>query len=188
MKNISLVELDAVNIGVLRHLYTGSFPEPEQREWSEIEQLVSGDRRFHFYSIVSEDNPDPVGMLTLWVLDVEGVGAPVAYVEHFAVDPHKRGGGIGAGVMTLLAARWPQIVLEVEPHGSTPEATRRIGFYERCGFQAQPQFSYTQPPYSPGLPPVPLMLMTTGLQQEMLPAVTRTLHREVYQCGTGNIC
>ena len=71
------------------------------------------------------------------------------------------------------------LILEVELPGANDMASRRIGFYERCGFTAHHDVDYIQPAYAPGLPSIPLLLMSTA----PIPEPDRTisdLHRIVY--------
>lgn len=90
-----------------------------------------------------------------------------------------RGSGIGAEILRLLAAEGPPLLLEVEhPKGPGSIEQRRIEFYRRNGFRLL-DYDYVQPPYAPGLPSVPLLLMSTDPALD--PALAaRTLHREVY--------
>ncbi|MGM9865461.1 MAG: GNAT family N-acetyltransferase, partial [Muribaculaceae bacterium] len=109
------------------------------------------------------------GLVTVWEFD------GFSYVEHFAVQPGLRGAGVGSWVLSQL--REP-VILEVEPAGSTPEAERRIRFYERNGFRVL-DVQYVQPPYSPELPELELKLMLRG-DIEDIDAVIKTIHKNVY--------
>ena len=75
----------------------------------------------------------------------------------------------------------PPVVPEVEiPEGDEDDMTRRrVRFYERCGFMPFPSFRYIQPPYSPGLPSLELMLMASS-ESVSLEEATRLLHTHVY--------
>lgn len=98
------------------------------------------------------------GFVTLWHLD------GMVYVEHFAILPSQRGGGIGAAVISALtkeAAPLP-MVLEVELPDTDDFARRRVAFYERCGLHSIRDFAYMQPPYSSGQSPLPMMLMASA--------------------------
>ena len=70
------------------------------------------------------------------------------YVEHFCILPELRGMGCGRRALELLQGMGKRIVLEIDP----PEdaiAVRRKGFYERCGFVANP-YPHIHPPYHRG--------------------------------------
>lgn len=150
-------------------LYEASFPPEERRPWHQIE---SGYGSLELWGVYSGGKQ--AGMVTIWRFDT------FAYIEHFAIDPARRGEGIGAAALSeLKKLTGLPFVLEVEP-ADHPDvmARRRIAFYERCGF-ALLQYDYIQPPYADNLPAVPLCLMSTD--KAIDPAlVARTLHRCVY--------
>ena len=83
-----------------------------------------------------------------------------------------RGRGVGARVVGALLddnmrgqlglQPGTPLVLEVELPEKSEEATRRVGFYRRCGLHDMADFPYYQPPYTYGLPDVPMMLMTSA--------------------------
>ncbi len=82
------------------------------------------------------------------------------FIEHFAVEPARRGGGLGSALLReLLAQLGRRVCLEVEPPPS-PIASRRIGFYRRNGFSLNP-YPYLQPPMSGDGHAVPLLIMTS---------------------------
>lgn len=140
----------------LRTLYFDSFSPEERRSWKSIMELTD-DRSSPFNLTVILRDGMTAGFITWWRLG----GA--RYVEHFAIIPAMRGGGLGGeAIRNFVAADPMPVILEVEPSGSNDMADRRIAFYERCGFTGHRDFEYIQPPYSPGLPEVPLMLMTSG--------------------------
>jgi GNAT superfamily N-acetyltransferase len=81
------------------------------------------------------------------------------FVEHIAVNPAMRGSGVGRKIMvTYIGESLKSILLEVE-HPKTELAKRRIGFYERLGFQLNP-FEYVQPPLQKGQANLPLQIMS----------------------------
>lgn len=157
----------------VRKLYFESFPPEERREWPAVERLLAARRgRMAMFEIFLCGRQ--AGFITWWNMD------GFAYVEHFAVDPRYRGGGVGRNaIVSFVAAVGRPVVLEVEPASTGEMARRRIAFYERCGFTAHPVYEYIQPPYGPGLPPVPLMLMTAG-GDVSLPEAASALHLHVY--------
>lgn len=176
-KSLKLLSLDGADVpqswlAEAESLYLDAFPPEERRPWSTIVAPASqAGPRLMF---VSDGGDTFAGFVTLW-----DFGAFV-YIEHFAIDPSIRGRGTGARVLARLAdmAGRP-LVLEAEPVADdNPMAARRIGFYQRNGF-ALLGHDYVQPPYQPGLPPVPLRLMSTDAAIDAA-AVERTLHSEVY--------
>lgn len=157
----------------LRTLYFDSFPPEERRSWESIMELTD-DRSSPFSMTVILRDGMTAGFITWWRLG----GA--RYVEHFAIIPAMRGGGLGGeAIRNFVAADPMPVILEVEPSGSNDMADRRIAFYERCGFTGHRDFKYIQPPYSPGLPEVPLMLMTSDKSVD-LGTTAGEIRRRVY--------
>lgn len=155
------------DLSIARNIYLSSFPPEERRDWD---------------LIVNEDNPELsgiyeenalVGLVTLWHFE------DFIYVEHFAVDSSMRSKGTGAAVLSLLAGEPLPLLLEIEPPHSSPDAERRLKFYSRNGFTTI-STTYIQPPYKPGLPEVPLHLMSTSAELDPEKAA-ETLHRHVYK-------
>jgi len=172
MTTISLIPAAVCHLAAAHRLYIESFPPEERRIWEDIVRPVS--EFGPCLHIISLADGRAVGLVTVWVFD------GFIYVEHLAVDPSVRGGGIGAATLAELKKIYGlPIALEVEPPtDDNPMAVRRIGFYKRCGFDIL-DFVYIQPPYAENLPSVPLLLMATAGAPE--PAViAKTLHREVY--------
>lgn len=160
---------------IIKELYHSSFPPEERREWCDIESRVADPSSPLRLSLITYEG-NVCGFITWWQLK------GIIYVEHFAVSPSTRGNGIGAAAITEFVELMSHpVVLEVELPGANDMADRRIRFYERCGFTAHRSFSYTQPPYGLGLPPVPLMLMTAGTDSGIDTAdAASQLHHTVY--------
>ncbi|MBR8702363.1 GNAT family N-acetyltransferase [Porphyromonas levii] len=152
----------------VERFYLEAFPREERREVEEISRLLSDEPRYHLLGI--EDEGIVVGLLTYWEL------GEWYYGEHFAIDSSCRGHGVGAEVMKSFLLGKRQIIFEVE----LPEeemACRRIGFYERLGFKLW-DMPYLQPPYRVGDAPLPLRLMTNGM--EPTEAIVKAIHTSVY--------
>ncbi len=75
------------------------------------------------------------------------------------------------------------VLLEVEP--PVDEITRRrVAFYQSHGLLLRDEVPYIQPPYSPGLPPVPMCIMTSpGMTVSQVTACVEELRRVVYRCS-----
>lgn len=157
--------------GKMMDLYLNSFPDDERRPLESMRKQIDSNDRFHF-SKVKYRGKD-VGFISWWLLD----GA--AYVEHFAIDPSKRSLGLGRKALEKFCQLQEEnpIILEVEPSGANEMADRRIAFYERCGFSGHPEFEYIQPPYTPDLSPLPLMLMTKGCVKDLAATADELKHR-----------
>ncbi|MDO5395933.1 MAG: GNAT family N-acetyltransferase [Bacteroidales bacterium] len=180
-----LPRLDAPRAHELEELHSlceFSFPPEERRDWDSV--INGGEKGPALYAIYDDDSQHAVGMVTLWTLD------SFVYIEHFAVYDQMRGHGIGGRTLTAIKEKYPgkNIVLEVEKPEVSPEAKRRIAFYERNGFRTISD-TYIQPPYRPGLPSVPLNIMATH-PVDNAAAIEKLLQREVYgltdaRCVTG---
>ena len=103
------------------------------------------------------------------------------YVEHFAVNPVLRNGGVGSKMLKALTEDAEKmIILEVEP--PTEEiAVRRVRFYERNGFFFN-DYPYIQPSMGEGRKETPLFLMSTErkIDEEEYRMIRNTLYTKVY--------
>lgn len=169
--HISAFSPDSLN--EVRQIYLESFPPEERRDFDDIIlKASSADCPLHLDVIT--DRGSVLGLISWWDFGC------FIYVEHFAVAGHLRSAGIGSEVLKQFLVRSPlPVVLEVERPGANEMADRRIGFYRRNGFTPLSDYDYIQPPYSPGQPSVPLLLMSTdaALDPEN---IARTLHHQVY--------
>lgn len=182
-------------------IYEQSFPPEERRPYADanaFESFVSSNSKiFSILVITPTDGGEPLGFVTVWEFP------EFLYIEHLAVSPEARGAGLGAKLVTEVADRAEAlgkgVLLEVEipePSASSDSsepsyssdssdssdlAARRIRFYERLGFRQWPDFEYIQPPYSPALPPVALMLMTRGMQSLPAPSSISDFQSVVYR-------
>lgn len=165
-------------INELHTLYMEAFPAEERRPWNDLIKLADkNDGTFNLLAI--EDCAGRfIGFISTWNLP------SAIYVEHFAVDNKMRGNGIGAKILskTISSCNGKPMVLEVEPSTDNEMhdiAGRRIGFYKRNGFVLFTGYNYMQPPYTPELPWVKLMLMSTDSQLDPVIA-GEEIHRFVY--------
>lgn len=163
----------------MRSLYLSSFPAGERRPLHLLEHMLATPGRWPRLLLVQPRGADtPVGFLTLWQLP-----SGIYYIEHFATLPSMRGRGIGAAALGALLRMLPRdarVVIEVErPEGDTER--RRIAFYTRAGFTLRGEYDYIQPPYSAGLPPVSLRLMTIGdIPSGALDSLATELRSNIY--------
>ena len=155
-----------------------SFPDDEYRDYEGQRELFSNPE-YSIYVVDGEGGDDIKAFITVW--DFGGF----AYVEHFAVNPKYRNGGIGAQVLeSLHELIGRQICLEVElPKNEL--ARRRIGFYTRNGFTLN-EYDYIQPPLAQGKNPVPLFIMTSreAIDEERFRLFRSVLYEKVYGCGS----
>lgn len=129
------------------------FPYEERRSLSHHTECFEH-REFEAY-LLKEDG-EAVGFIDLWSFE------KFVFLEYFAVDSGKRNGGYGTKALCELKklAGKRKIILEAEE----PEnelATRRIGFYERNGFNVN-AYPYEQPSFH-GENSVPLKILSFPL-------------------------
>lgn len=161
-------------------LMHASFVDDELRPDEALRINTDSNNLFSF-NIIEDEKGELVGLLTAWNF------GKIIYVEHFAIKKEMRGQGYGSAAIDRLAELSKQpIILEVEMPESSSEAAARVGFYERLGFTGW-QTPYVQPPYSKGKNPVPMMLMSRGMEEtlECAGIVTALLHRHVYGLKKG---
>ena len=162
-------------------LYEHSFPDEERRDVADLQARIA---EGSINLLLLQIDGSSVGFITLHALP-----SGVSYIEHFAVDEAMRGNGAGSAALRLLMAMRPEpLVLEVEPEGSNPFASRRIAFYRRAGFMLWSDYPYIQPPYSDGLDEVELRLMTHGSAGEAdIHALATEIRSVVYGAGEQSI-
>lgn len=137
----------------VEELLTSAFPQEEHRDLSIQREFT--DNNPLFYNSIILDNGSPIGLLSYWRFE------QFIYIEHFAIHPSKRNGGMGQKVLSIFKEKIHlPIVLEVE----LPEdeiSKRRILFYEREGFSLW-KHEYQQPPYRNGDSFLPMYIMVHG--------------------------
>lgn len=137
----------------IKRTYEDSFPEVERRDFRLVEELIDNSALFKAYALIKADVY--VGFLTAWGFDA------FRYIEHFAIDAEARNDGVGGKALsTFIMQDNLPVVLEVE----LPEddmSRRRIGFYERLGFELHDNVYY-QPPYRKGEEELEMRLMSLG--------------------------
>ncbi|WP_211746884.1 GNAT family N-acetyltransferase [Paenibacillus sp. Marseille-Q4541] len=152
-----------------------AFPLIEYRTYEGQKALLSNSS----YRLLTKENEqgDVIAFLAGWEFD------DFCFVEHIAVKPSIRGGGLGKQLMTdFMQLVNKPVVLEVEPPEEEEMKQRRIGFYERLGFHVN-SYSYVQPPLREGEPDLPLLMMSypSALSEEQFQSCRETMYAEVYQ-------
>jgi len=159
------------HLQVLLPFYVETFPLEERRDMSSLLRMLNETDMF-FSAILLDDLV--VGMVVYWKF------GKFLYIEHLAVFPSQRRKGIGEGVLNKLQEEANPILLEVEiPYDEA--STRRIAFYQRCGFTAL-QIYYQQPPYRKGESVVPMMLCSdmSDWDIELLDSSIELFQQKVY--------
>lgn len=112
------------------------------------------------YNIIThEENKEILGFLSYWKIEDN-----LYFVEHFAVNPEKRGGGIGKKIFNQFLKLDGKKFLEVEPP-HTDIDKKRIKLYESLGLNFHKN-EYYQPPYNKGDEKTKLHIMCTEVLEE----------------------
>ena len=165
------------DIDSLYHLLEQSFPADEFRDYGGQRALFAHPR-YHPCGL-RDERGDVKALLTVWDFDT------FVYIEHFAVSPAARNGGIGSALLQQVTAPMQKpVCLEVE----LPESDitrRRIGFYRRNGFFLN-DYPYIQPSLGVGRAPQPLRIMTRDgtITQTEFETMRDVIYREVYRVDT----
>lgn len=177
---INYEENSIKNIDSFKNLYVDSFPEDERRDFDKLINLLKDES--NVFSVKSVFiGREFAGFLSYWEWK------DVRYIEHFAIEPSMRGGGVGKKVlMDFLQSASSPVILEVEPPYDDI-SKRRIDFYKRCGFCLHEDVFYEQPPYDASKNSLKLLLMTSnnfpiGQNEEVI----LRIKSEVYNCNTDN--
>lgn len=130
-------------------LYEEAFPRKERRSLEDHLRAMEDSR---FSSNVIHYGGEFAGIFFYWVFE------EFCYGEFLAISPQLRGENIGSKVISLWTKKQKKVVLEIEP----PEdemSIRRLGFYKRAGFVANPQL-YIHPSFCRPFEPHQLILMS----------------------------
>ncbi len=131
-------------------IYRRAFPENEQ--WNEAAYDKAFDDPLFEADAVMID--DVVGLLFHW-----RVGG-YRYIEHFAIAAETRGRNVGTETLAaFFAYAGERVVLEIDPPQDAV-SFRRLHFYERAGFVANPDYEYLHPCYRRPFEPYPLVLLS----------------------------
>lgn len=171
-----LQELNRADFEKVYALMDESFPPDEHRPCGEQKALLDDEA----YRILVLHAPDGEvqGFFAVWEFDA------FLFVEHFAVNPAFRNGGVGSKMLAeLLETAGKPVCLEVELP-ETEMARRRIGFYQRSGFVLNP-YPYIQPSISAGRNPLPLAIMSAprAIGPEEFEEFRRLVYARVYKQG-----
>jgi len=130
-------------------LYEKSFPYNER--WNaEGYDRAFGDPNFEADGIWRGD--EFIGILFHWGAD------GYRYVEHLAVSPALRGQNMGSAALSAFCRKVGRVILEIDPPVDDI-SIRRLRFYERLGFVANP-YQYIHPSFRKPFTPHRLVLMS----------------------------
>lgn len=134
-------------------LMEASFPPDEYRPYQAQKALL--EKNCYEIYVLRSETGQVIALMAVWNL------GDYAFVEHLAVDPACRNGGLGAQMLRQAADCFQKpLCLEVELP-ETELAARRIGFYRRNGFFLN-EYPYVQPALEADRQPIPLRIMTWG--------------------------
>ena len=155
-----------------------SFPSDEYRNYEEQKALLD-DPFYQLYVLKNSDNNSIKAFFAVWEFE------DFAFIEHFAVNPEARNGGIGAKLLNkMIDFLGKAICFEVEPP-IDELTTRRIDFYQRNGCFLN-HYPYMQPSISKGKKAIPLLIMTSGkaITEDEYKRYKTVLYSAVYKCDT----
>ena len=151
-----------------------SFPEEEYRSYENQKKLLSNPNYFIFSKFDETNNL--IGIICFWRLK------NLTFIEHFAINPSKRGKGIGSKMLKDFISRETvlPIILEVETP-KTEISLKRINFYKRTGFKLN-KYKYFQMPLREYSLPIEMYLMSypTELTLETFEKSKSVIYKEVY--------
>jgi len=146
-----------------------NFIEEERRDYEVAKELFLNGQ----YSILQFlIDGQKVGFITAWTLP------DFVFFEHFVIYENFRNRGYGSLALDALKSKFKAAVLEAEPP-HTPLAERRLNFYKRCGFVADPR-PYLQPSYRKGASPVPLVLLSFPEKPRDFDKTVSAIYEKVY--------
>lgn len=150
-----------------------SFPANEYRPYDAQKALL--EKPSYEIHVLRSETGQVIALMAVWDLGV------YAFVEHLAVDPACRNGGLGAKMLHQAADSFQKpLCLEVELP-ETELAARRIGFYQRNGFFLN-DHPYVQPALAADRQPIPLRIMTSGgpIEQSEFETLKKKIYTTVY--------
>ena len=150
--------------------YEKTFPEDERRDKEQFLNLAENPDAFVFL-IKNED--ETIGYCVIWEL------SDFFFLEHFEVFEEFRNQKFGEKILEALKEKFEKLVLETEPDSLSEIANRRLGFYQRNGFEVINE-NYLQPSYSEGKSSLQLFLMANFLTENLENSI-QEIHAVVYQ-------
>ena len=180
-----MIEIQQINTShehypFVETLMQTAFPIQERRN-TDLQREYT-DNKPHFHTLVILYKNLPIGLLTIWDLEV------IYYIEHFAIHEKFRNKGYGQKVIKLITNEIKgMIVLEAE-EPSDEITNRRIKFYQRQGFILH-EVPYQQPPYRSEDNWFPMKLMSIHEKDflDQYENIKSKIYKEAYNlCDTSN--
>ena len=146
-----------------------NFVIEERRDKEEARKLLSNPLYTAYH--VEKDGKN-IGFITVWQLK------DITFAEHFVIYEEYRNCGCGKDAIGVLCDTNKKVFLEAEPP-YTEIASRRLGFYARCGF-VKNDIPYMQPPYRENESGVELVLLSYPEALKDPKATVKELYKTVY--------
>lgn len=155
-------------------LMEDSFPESEYRTYEKQLKLLE----LNEYKIFTkyDENKNLVAFAAIWDFP------KFVFIEHLAVSPLCRGGGIGTNFMKELIENYDKkVILEIEPP-QNEISIKRFKFYKRLGFHIC-KYEYYQAPLRSGQKKLRLDLMSypAPLDKNSFDYINNYIHEYVYK-------
>ena len=155
----------------LMKLYVASFPEEERRDPVQLKKMIDLFPEMYVNAVYCDEVLS--GLVVYWDFD------EFYYMEHLAVFPEMRNRQIGKQILDYWAEHLKKLrILEVEP-AEDEMAIRRIGFYNRNGYQVIYQ-DYIQPSYYKEEEACPLWIMG-NISHPDIKRFTEIIKKNVYR-------
>jgi GNAT superfamily N-acetyltransferase len=163
-------------------LYRDAFPASERRDESDLRQALATPA----YRILTKDDR---GQLLGFAILFVPLGKTFALLEYLAVDPDRRGEGIGRDLVlsAIQQAGGRTLLSEIECESNESATTLgRQRFYRRCGFSRIDGLPYQLP--LPGNPPLMELWIYQAspvpIERDALALWLSTIYAEVYHCAS----
>ena len=168
IRKLELNEFDTIY-----ELLKQCFPSDEYRTYDQQRALL--DNPYYQIYVLSDENKQIKAFMAIFEFE------QIAHIEHFAVNPLYRNGGLGSKMLNdVVALLNKRVCLEVELPDNEM-ASRRIAFYKRNNFYLN-EYPYMQPPMSLGKKAIPLFIMTSQskVRKEEFNKIKTLLYTKVY--------
>lgn len=136
--------------------------QPEERRDERMFRQLFGKPQVKVLSVLHRLNN--IGYLILWEL------SEFVFVEHFEIFSEYRSLKYGSEILDHLIKQHTHVALEAEPASFSPDAEKRVKFYEKNGFQILDK-EYIQPPYTQQTNSLNLWLMANWQPNSLAQAV-----------------
>lgn len=161
-----------IDFETIYKILTMSF-DPSLHRGYERQKSLLKDKNYNL--ITHKENNNIIGFISYW-----NINNDLIFIEHFAVDPEKRGFGVGKSLLNKVLEIPGNKVLEVEPP-HTEIDKKRIKLYESFNFIFN-ENEYYQPPYNKGDKKTKLHIMSSfNLDNESFENIVKKIYSIVYK-------